>query len=82
MYFLYVLKSIQHHRTYIGISGDISKRLAEHNNGSVRSTKYYRPYQLIHFEVYGSKKEARVRELSLKNNSFEKERLFKMLSLL
>lgn len=82
MYFLYVLKSTLHNHTYIGVTANVEKRLAEHNRGIVRSTKFYTPYNLTHFETFATKTEARRRELELKRNSSKKEALFKSLNLI
>ena len=53
---------------YIGYSEDIVERLKSHNEGSVQSTKFYRPLELIHYEAYKNKKDAKRRELYLKTN--------------
>jgi len=82
MHFVYILRSQKYKRTYIGSSKNIEERLSEHNSGMVRSTKFYKPYNLIHKEVFATKSEARKRETELKNNSYKKEVLFKSLGLL
>jgi len=82
MHFLYLLKSDNHCRTYVGISADVEKRLSEHNRGKVRSTKAYYPYSLIYKEDFLTKTDARKREIELKTNSSKKEMLFKSLKLM
>jgi len=67
MFHLYILKSKNLSKYYIGITGDIEKRLTTHNNGRVKSTKYARPWKLIYKESYPSLREARKRELYLKS---------------
>ncbi len=47
-YFVYVLKSESGGRRYIGMTGDLDKRLIRHNQGGVRSTKPYRPWRILH----------------------------------
>lgn len=42
------------------------RRLAEHNNNKVRSTKNRGPYELIYYETYKSEKDAFKREENLK----------------
>lgn len=81
MYYLYVLLSDKYPRTYIGISADLIKRLREHNAGHVRSTKAYRPYQIVYQEEYAAKTEARKRELKFKNHAATKETLFRQIGL-
>ncbi|MFA6410262.1 MAG: GIY-YIG nuclease family protein [Candidatus Buchananbacteria bacterium] len=65
-YYVYILKSNNFDRLYIGQTADIQRRLIKHNNGEVRSTKHYIPWQLIKYEVYNTRGEARKRENYLK----------------
>ncbi|MCF7856776.1 GIY-YIG nuclease family protein [Candidatus Gracilibacteria bacterium] len=67
MYFVYILKSVGRKRFYIGASSDVSKRLAEHNRGCAKSTKPYRPWQLVYTEKFKSKTSAYKREFHLKH---------------
>ena len=61
------------------MSEDLDKRLKEHNQGKTRSIKHKLPLELVYFEAYNDKTKARKRELELKNNSSEKEKLYKRL---
>ncbi len=61
MYYVYVLKSLNYNRRYIG-SCDMDIRLQNHNSGKVRSSKPYRPYQIIYNEVFDARSEAFRRE--------------------
>ena len=79
MYYVYLLKSQKEKFVYIGFSSDLRKKFLEHNSGKVRSTKFYRPLDLLYYEAYNSKTTARKRELELKNNSQQKEILIKRL---
>ena len=76
MFKVYILKSSNYNRYYIGHSANIEKRLREHNAGKVRSTKAYRPWEIIYFEVKSDKKEAYKREMQIKSfkhgEAFEK----------
>ena len=45
---------------------DIKRRLAEHFDGKVKSTRNRRPLELIHTEEFELKKDAHERELFLK----------------
>ena len=76
MHFLYVLRSTITHRHYIGITAELEKRLGTHNNGSVRSTKPYRPWKLVHTETFCDKKEARKREIFLKKTARARTELY------
>ena len=68
MFYIYILESTQTGRWYIGSSENVLKRLQKHNAGSVRSTKAFRPYKIIHTEAYATKKQARQRELTIKKS--------------
>ena len=56
---------------------DLDKRLKEHNQGKTKSIKHKIPLEMVYFEAYNEKTKARKRELELKNNSSEKEKLYK-----
>ena len=79
MFYVYVLKSLVNNRYYFGYTNDINSRLQRHNNGDVRSTRKFRPWMLLGFEVYEKRNEARWREYELKNHSTKKKRLIKSL---
>ncbi len=51
---------------YIGYTIDLRKRLDQHNHGENLSTKSGVPWTLIYYESYISGKDARKRELQLK----------------
>ena len=65
-YYVYVLKSINSNRLYIGCTSDLVRRLDEHNSGKCFSTKSYLPIKLIYYEAYLSKTDAFNREKKLK----------------
>lgn len=65
MHFVYILKLSNNH-LYTGSSGELKRRLADHQQGKVVSTKHKRPLKLIHFEVYKLKTDALRREKFLK----------------
>jgi len=67
-YYVYVLYNLQKDFIYIGYSEDLRSGVSHHNNGKVRSTKAYLPLELIHYEAYKSKADAKRRELYLKSN--------------
>ncbi|MGQ9572346.1 MAG: GIY-YIG nuclease family protein [Dehalococcoidia bacterium] len=64
---VYVLQSLKNERYYIGHSGNMERRLAEHNAGKVRATRYGLPWKLVHTEVCQDAREARRREYYLKS---------------
>jgi len=69
MYYVYVLESIKHDKRYIGCTGDIEKRLAQHNGKAVISTKRFSPWTVIYQEKYGIRGDAFKREKYLKSHA-------------
>ncbi|OGK38229.1 hypothetical protein A3F03_02885 [Candidatus Roizmanbacteria bacterium RIFCSPHIGHO2_12_FULL_41_11] len=67
-YYVYILQSLKHHFIYIGYTDNLKRRYKEHNSGLVISTKHYYPLDLIHYEAYKNKKDAKRREEYLKCN--------------
>jgi putative endonuclease len=66
-YTVYALVSEVDSRIYVGFTENISRRLGEHNSGSTRSTKGYRPWYLLHAEECEDRPSARKREKHLKS---------------
>jgi putative endonuclease len=67
MYFVYILESKKTHKHYIGSTSNLERRLAEHNEGRVKSTKKYIPWKIIYTEEYLTKSEALKRERQIKS---------------
>jgi putative endonuclease len=65
MVHLYILK-LSNGQLYIGFSKDLRKRLKEHADGKVFTTKKYLPIKLAYNEGYASWKDAKEREKMLK----------------
>jgi len=65
-FYVYVLRSIDFERNYVGFTKDITIRLKQHNSGYTKSTKPYKPWKLLFFETYSTKIEAINREKFLK----------------
>jgi putative endonuclease len=62
MYYVYAISSLEHNYIYVGMTIDIKSRIARHNDGRERTTRFYKPYKLIYKEVCISRPEARLRE--------------------
>ncbi len=60
MFYVCILQS--NSRLYIGFTGDLKRRVNEHNTGRNRSTKPYLPWNLIFYEAYSNDKDAKRRE--------------------
>jgi putative endonuclease len=65
-HYVYLLSSNKTPWIYIGCTGDLEKRLGEHKEGKVYSTKRMLPVELIYYEAYKSKECAYEREKHLK----------------
>ncbi len=67
MFYVYILKSRKDNKRYIGSTNDLRRRMEEHADGKIFSTKNRRPLVLIYYEAFRSEKDARTREQKLKN---------------
>jgi len=47
MYYIYILKSTKDNGIYIGQTNNLERRIFEHNNGKVSSTKSRRPFEFL-----------------------------------
>lgn len=65
-YFVYFLKSIKQDKIYIGFTTNLKRRLIEHNKANTGFTARHKPWRLVYFEYYSSKKDAIIRERQLK----------------
>ena len=68
-YYVYVLRSEKDGRLYKGFSSRLKDRIEEHNSGKTNSTKGYRPWELVYFEIFETQKEALAREKYLKSGA-------------
>jgi len=80
MYYVYSLKNLKNSDLYIGSTENVNNRLKRHNEGKVKSTQFYRPWQLLDFETYNTRGEAVKRERFLKKHQ-QKELLKKKYNL-
>jgi putative endonuclease len=65
-YYTYILKSEKNNSLYIGYTSDLRKRFKQHNAGESKATKPFRPYELIFYEAFRNKIDAKNREIYLK----------------
>lgn len=77
MWCVYMLKSSKKRWYYIGSTNNIEKRLAEHNNSKVQSTKSHCPLKVIFIKNFSDEQGARNYEQRLKDKRIEKEQLIK-----
>ena len=66
MYYVYVLRSLKDGNFYTGLTTNLKRRLAEHNKGVTKSTKYRKPFELVYYEACRNYKDAMRREKYLK----------------
>lgn len=68
MYTVYILKNRVTGRHYIGSTDDIERRVAEHNRGQTRSTRYGKNnWELLYTEHYDNVLVAKKRERKIKS---------------
>lgn len=66
MFYVYVLKSKDSDRFYVGFANNLRERIKKHNKGEVYWTKRHMPWKLAYYEAYLSRDDARDREKQLK----------------
>jgi putative endonuclease len=70
MKYVYLLQSISHpNQRYIGLTGDVKKRLTTHNAGQSPHTSKYRPWKLVTYIAFGDETKAAAFEKYLKSGS-------------
>jgi putative endonuclease len=69
MFCVYIIQSESDRGLYIGMSGNLRRRLAEHQGGGAASTKGRGPWKLIYYEAYLQKEDASGREVFLKSGA-------------
>jgi putative endonuclease len=79
MEYVYLLRSARDEGFYIGKTGDLERRFAEHCRGGVESTASRRPLMLVYAEMYTDPEMAARRESSLKDFSSAYTALLKRL---
>ena len=67
MYYVYVLKSINFERKYVGFTSNFKNRLEQHNSGKTKSTRPYKPWKILFYEEFDDKIDAIKREKYLKS---------------
>jgi len=67
IYYVYILASKRNGTLYIGVTGNLIKRVYEHKNGIVEGfTQKYNVHVLVYYEKYGNVRNAIKREKHLK----------------
>lgn len=69
LFYVYILQSeIDNDKLYFGFTGDLKRRIKEHNQKLNFSTKPYAPWKLIYYEACLDKTDAERRERYLKTS--------------
>jgi putative endonuclease len=66
MVYVYAIKSKERNYIYVGMTGNVERRVTQHQNGYETTTKAYRPFTLIYTEEFEDRISARKREKYLK----------------
>jgi len=67
-YYCYILINKNRTVLYIGYTDNLKRRIIQHKNGTATIfTKKYSVHDLVYFEVFDNKKNAKSREQQLKN---------------
>ena len=74
MYCVYLIVN-EEGRKYIGYTGNLDERLKQHNAGMNTSTRGHE-WKLVYFEAYLSEKDARKREVKLKQHGQAKRHVY------
>jgi putative endonuclease len=70
MFTVYVLYSEAHKKTYIGYTSNLEERFKSHNElGTKGWTIKFRPWKIVHTELFEQKIDAMLREKQLKTAS-------------
>ncbi len=72
MFYVYILQSTVSGKYYKGQTGNLIRRLKEHNNGEEKSTSPYVPWVLVWNTTFATRSEALALERKLKNMSSTK----------
>ncbi len=75
MFYVYILKSEVDNKIYTGFTANLRKRLHQHLNGEVNSTRNRRPLHLVYYQAFLSESDARREEKYLKSGGEAKNKL-------
>ena len=68
MFYIYAISSLARNYIYVGMTKDLESRISRHNQGREKTTRAYRPFELIFSESLDvERSEARKRELYWKS---------------
>lgn len=65
-FYVYILQSLKDKKFYTGYTSDLKKRIKNHNEGKVLSTRNRIPFEIVYFEGCKNQEDALHREKYLK----------------
>jgi putative endonuclease len=70
MHYVYLLRSLADStRRYVGVTADLKSRLSEHNAGKSPHTAKFKPWELVTYVGFNSRRQADAFEQYLKSGS-------------
>ena len=70
MYYVYLLKSVNHPKeTYVGFTENLKQRLSDHNKGFSLHTKKFMPWEVVSYHAFQDEQKAKEFEYYLKSGS-------------
>jgi putative endonuclease len=69
MYYVYAIKSVNKNYSYVGLTANTARRIAEHNEKKEKTTRSYAPFKTILIEEHDTRIKAREREKYLKSGA-------------
>lgn len=69
MFYVYAIRSKSRSYIYVGLTSSLERRLNQHNAGKSKTTRAYRPFELLYVEEVSSRPVAREREKYLKSGT-------------
>lgn len=80
MYYVYILKD-KNDRLYTGYTSNLKRRIYEHDNQKVYTTKRMHEPKLFYFEAYSNENIAKIRERKIKQYGSAYQGLLKRIEL-
>ena len=69
MFTVYAINNVSHKYIYVGLTSDLEARILRYNSGYEKTTKPYRPFELIYSETAKTRALARKREKDFKSTT-------------
>lgn len=69
MNYVYIIKSTLRNWYYVGMTQNLENRLKRHNSGWEKTTRSYRPFDMIYCKIFKTRADARDYEKWLKVRS-------------